>query len=230
MKINLIGQDNNKFEVELIRYFENVNDKYLIYTKNEKDSSNFLTLYLTKVESDSGIRIGVEVSDKNEWSLIKNFLKRTIAENKEGKPVTIDDIDPIEVNDLKVNSSKPFKLQTDMVELFSKNQKRFEIVQRMREERNTAIPIPTETTEYILNSTEPEAIEEPQVDKNVEEQPVVEETATEEVEENLDSYKDLYDSMVEANKKLVDMNETLIKENDDLLEKIINIKELLENN
>ncbi len=216
MKISLIDEKNNKFEAELIRYFTNVNDKYLIYSKNEKDASNFITLYLTKIESDNGIKVGREVIDKNEWSLIKKFLEKTISENKENKPVSINDADPIEVSDVKVNGSKAFKLQDNFVELFSANKKSFEIVQRLREERNTAIPIPTETTEYISkNDSEKEIKKE-----------VSSEVATE--EDLTTSYENLYDKMLESNKQLLDTNEKLIKENDELLEKLRKIQEILE--
>src|SRR5574344_2775777 len=102
MKGTLIDSNNQKFEAEIVRYFQNVNDKYLIYTKNEKDSSGFILLYLTKVISDNGIRIGVEITDPNEWSLVINFIKKTVAENKENKKPSITDVNPIEVKDLKV--------------------------------------------------------------------------------------------------------------------------------
>jgi hypothetical protein len=213
MKITLIDQSNNKFEAELIRYFMNVNDKYLIYSKNEKDSSSFITLYLTKIISDNGIKIGLDITDKNEWSLIKKFLEQTITENKEGKPVTINDCDPIEVSDLKVNARKPFKLQEEMVNLFSANQKSFEIVQRLRAERNIAVPIPTETTEYVK-----------------EEKEEIETSTDNGEEENANTYENLYNKMLESNKQLLDTNEKLIKENDELLEKLTKIKEIIEKN
>ena len=152
MKGFLIGPDNQKFEAEIVRYFQNVNDHYLIYTKNEKDANGYVLLYATKVVSDNGIKVGENITDENEWALIKSFLQKTVSENKEGRPVSIDDSNPVEVNDLKINAQRPFKLSETSVELFSKNKKSFEIVQKMAEEQNTVkVPVAPEVSEFVVN-------------------------------------------------------------------------------
>ena len=152
MKGFLIGPDNQRFEAEIVRYFQNVNDYYLIYTKNEKDANGYVLLYATKVVSDSGIKVGENITDENEWALIKSFLQKTVSENKEGRPVSIDDSNPVEVNDLKINAQRPFKLSETSVELFGKNKKSFEIVQKMAEEQNTVkTPVAPEITEFVVN-------------------------------------------------------------------------------
>lgn len=150
MKGFLIGPDNERFEAEIVRYFQNVNDHYLIYTKNEKDANGYVLLYITKVISDSGIKVGENITDENEWALIKSFLQKTVSENKEGRPLTIEDSNPAEVADLKINSQRPFKLSEASVELFGKNKKSFEIVQKMAEEQNTVkVPVAPEVTEFV---------------------------------------------------------------------------------
>lgn len=152
MKGFLIGPDNQRFEAEIVRYFQNVNDHYLIYTKNEKDANGYVLLYATKVVSDSGIKVGENITDENEWALIKSFLQKTVSENKEGRPVSIDDSNPVEINDLKINAQRPFKLSETSVELFGKNKKSFEIVQKMAEEQNTVkVPVAPEVTEFVVN-------------------------------------------------------------------------------
>ena len=152
MKGFLIGPDNQRFEAEIVRYFQNVNDHYLIYTKNEKDANGYVLLYATKVVSDSGIKVGENITDENEWALIKSFLQKTVSENKEGLPVSIDDSNPAEISDLKINAQRPFKLSETSVELFGRNKKSFEIVQRMAEEQNTVkVPVAPEVTEFVVN-------------------------------------------------------------------------------
>ena len=162
MKSFLIGIDNERFEAEIVRYFQNVNDKYLVYTKGEKDANGYVLLYATKVLSDSGIKIGENITDENEWALIKSFLQKTVSENKEGVPVTINDLNPVEVNDLKINAQRPFKLSESAVELFGRNKKSFEIVQKMQEAQNTVKePVAPEFTEFVENTVEPIVIPEP---------------------------------------------------------------------
>ena len=156
MKGFLIGPDNIRFEADIVRYFQNVNDHYLIYTKNEKDANGYVLLYATKVVSDSGIKVGENITDENEWALIKSFLQKTVSENKEGRPVSIEDSNPAEIADLKINAQRPFKLSETSVELFGKNKKSFEIVQKMAEEQNTVkIPVAPEVTEFVVNETQP---------------------------------------------------------------------------
>lgn len=234
MKGNLIDANNQRFEAEIVRYFQNVNDKYLIYTKNEKDSSGFILLYLTKVISDNGIRIGVEITDPNEWSLVTNFIRKTVAENKENKKLSIIDVNPIEVNDLKVNAFKPFKLQESVVELFAKNKETFEIVQQMLDRQNTAIPVPPEVTEFVAK--------EPTVNANfadlftpkapIEPTPVetkVAETTTESPKETIaPNFEELYSKELERNNALSSEIEELLKSNADLKAIIDQIKELLQ--
>lgn len=48
MKGFLIGPDNERFEAEIVRYFQNVNDHYLIYTKNEKDANGYVSFIYNK--------------------------------------------------------------------------------------------------------------------------------------------------------------------------------------
>lgn len=254
MKGNLIGPDNQKFQADIVRYFQNVNDKYLIYSKGEKDDNGFVLLYVTKVLSDNGIKIGENVTDENEWSLIKNFLKQTVNENKENKPLTIIDINPIEINDLKINASRPFKLQENVVELFEKNKKSFEIVQQMLERQNTAIPVAPEVTEFVKASDDssrtiinpvPANIK-PSIETNIEQpqhnveqtiEPPVEKTTSAEPVQSVETttlnpttssnYEELYSKEVEKNNELVKQMEQLVKDNAELKTKMDKLKELL---
>ncbi|MDD3187806.1 MAG: hypothetical protein PHD02_05025 [Bacilli bacterium] len=237
MKVALISPDNQRFEAELVRYFQNVNDKYLIYYKNEKDANNLVTLYVTTVVSDNGIKIGENITDANEWSLIKNFIEKTVNENRDNRPLTIKDVNPTEINDLKINASKPFKLKEADMQMFSKNQESFEIVQQMLERVNTAIPVPPETTEFVTEEDDvPEvaAYTEPAPQTNI---PLEEKTEINDsiVAPSLDDtvpaseidFKSLYEREQKKNTDLESELEELLKENALYKEKMDKLKELI---
>lgn len=206
MKGFLIGPDNERFEAEIVRYFKNVNDYYLIYTKNEKDANGYVLLYVTKVISDSGIKVGETVTDENEWALIKSFLQKTVSENKEGRALTIEDCNPAEIADLKINSQRPFKLSEASVELFGRNKKSFEIVQKMAAEQNIVkVPVAPEVTEFVTDNNEEPKVEnvfnfESPVNQDV--TPVTDDTPVEVNNESVELNNSVEENVVEsANKK-----------------------------
>lgn len=208
MKGFLIGPDNERFEAEIVRYFQNVNDHYLIYTKNEKDANGYVLLYLTKVVSDNGIKVGENVTDVNEWDLIKSFLQKTVSENKEGLPLSIEDNNPAEIADLKINSQRPFKLSENSVELFGKNKKNFDIVQKMMEEQNTVkIPVAPEISEFVTEESKNESTFdntfsfETQVNQDT--------VVPEEVANKLDESSELYNTNLETPQQVSEMTTPL---------------------
>lgn len=208
MKGFLIGPDNERFEAEIVRYFQNVNDHYLIYTKNEKDANGYVLLYLTKVVSDNGIKVGENVTDVNEWDLIKSFLQKTVSENKEGLPLSIEDNNPAEIADLKINSQRPFKLSENSVELFGKNKKNFDIVQKMMEEQNTVkIPVAPEISEFVTEESKTESTFdntfsfETQVNQDT--------VVPEEVANKLDESSELYNTNLETPQQVSEMTTPL---------------------
>lgn len=81
--ITLTLENGTKEEVELLLSFKfNDNNKeYIIYTKNETDENGNVTIYVSGVT-----RLGEDitlntVSDDNEWSRIKDFL-RELSKNE----------------------------------------------------------------------------------------------------------------------------------------------------
>lgn len=241
MKGFLIGPDNEKFEANIVRYFQNVNDKYLIYTKGEKDANGYELLYVTKVINDNGIKVGETITDENEWALIKNFLKQTVNENKENKPLSIKDCNPIEINDLKINNQRPFKLQETVVELFGKNKASFEIVQKMLDAQNTvSVPVAPEFSEFVTSNdevTNDEAVtsneeitpnepinEEQNIEVKME--PAANDKTSMQVTEELD-YAELYKTEQSRNKELEDEIQSLTIDNANMKKMIDQIKELI---
>lgn len=164
MKVFMINPNNERFEAEIVRYFQNINDKYIIYTLGEKDANGFQIVYATKIVNDGGIRVGKTITDENEWVLVKNFIKETVNQNKNNQPLTIQDANPAEILELKIDSTRPFKLQAVVVDMFAKNQKSFEIVQNIPKVESTKVET---VIEPVVNAP----IFEPQPETVVEVQP-----------------------------------------------------------
>jgi len=212
MKANLIGIDNKHFDAEIIRYFINVNDRYLIYSKDEKDN-NYVLLYAVKIISDNGIKIGKNIADSNEWTLVTNLLRKTAAENKADTPVSIVDCNPAELYEVKIDDQKAFKIKIEDAELIAKNQKSFEIIQKNIADARVAVsPVPPEDMEY--------GVEEPE--KEVETQQEMPS------DDEADSYEKLYEEAIKLNDDLAKRIEALEKEVETLKFKINKIKELIQ--
>jgi uncharacterized protein YrzB (UPF0473 family) len=84
-KMITITKDGEKKEAELLLYF-NLNEtgpKYMIYTFNEKDSNDLVKIYASLVkETEEGIMLENIESDE-EWSQVKDMMRKVISENKE---------------------------------------------------------------------------------------------------------------------------------------------------
>lgn len=74
-------------EVELICAFEvtEFNNKYIIYTKNEKDKDNNNIIYLGKISIKDNKQFIENIDDGNEWELLKNIMKTMSKYSLEGE-------------------------------------------------------------------------------------------------------------------------------------------------
>lgn len=68
------GSEEN-VEVLLIFKFNDNNNEYIIYTKNEVDEVGNVTIYISKVDRSSGKIVLNTVSDNDEWTRIKSVLR-----------------------------------------------------------------------------------------------------------------------------------------------------------
>ncbi len=116
--------DGKKTKVNIVRYFLNGEQRYLIYTLNEKDESGYVKLYVSKMEYNP-LR-AVSITDEDEWTRIKDLIKQTIKENKQNSTLSITDLNYSDIKDIEVVDSKIFKLLDSMVEILSSNKKLFE--------------------------------------------------------------------------------------------------------
>ena len=170
LKIN-----GKKTKVNIVRYFLNSEQRYLIYTLGEKDDAGYIKLYVSKMEYNP--LKAVSITDDEEWSRIKDLIKTTIKENKQNSSLSITDLNYSEIDGIEVVDSKIFKLLDSMVEILSSNKKLFE-----------------DYSDVIYDNTLVPDEEEKKEKKTVKE---------EKTNEDGISYKDLYLQEIE-NRKLVE--------------------------
>lgn len=75
--LTITKEDGTKEEVELLICFEfnDTKKEYVVYTRNERDESGNITIYVSSVDRSEEIpRLGAIGSDE-EWSKIKDVLR-----------------------------------------------------------------------------------------------------------------------------------------------------------
>lgn len=111
--------NNEKMDVEVIRYFINNDNEYLIYSLNEIDNSGYTKLYASKI-------IGTKaciITDEEEWGLIKQIIKEIVRNNRDGSELSIIDIDENNLDDVTLQDTRVFKLQGNLVNLLAENKR-----------------------------------------------------------------------------------------------------------
>ena len=75
--MSIVAEDGSIEEVEVILAFEfkDTNKEYVIYTKNEKDENDNITVYVSHVDRSSGEPRLLGVEDEDEWNRIKDVLR-----------------------------------------------------------------------------------------------------------------------------------------------------------
>lgn len=75
--MSIVAEDGSIEEVEVILAFEfkDTNKEYVIYTKNEKDENDNITVYVSHVDRSSGEPRLLGVEEEDEWNRIKDVLR-----------------------------------------------------------------------------------------------------------------------------------------------------------
>lgn len=75
--MSIVAEDGSVEEVEVILAFEFKDNKkeYVVYTKNEKDENDNITVYVSNVDRSSGDPKLMGVEDEGEWNRIKDVLR-----------------------------------------------------------------------------------------------------------------------------------------------------------
>ena len=75
--MTIVSEDGTVEEVEVILAFEFKDNKkeYVIYTKNEKDENDNVTVYVSHVDRTSGDPKLMGIDDEEEWNRVKDVLR-----------------------------------------------------------------------------------------------------------------------------------------------------------
>lgn len=84
--INLINENGKINKIELLCAFEEeeLNGKYIIYTKNEKTSEGHYIIYSGKIINKNHEQQLVNIEDGEEWEKLKNIMKQMTKYSLEG--------------------------------------------------------------------------------------------------------------------------------------------------
>ena len=75
--MSIVSEDGSVEEVEVILAFEfkDTKKEYVIYTKNEKDENENITVYVSNVDRSSGEPKLMGIEDEEEWNRVKDVLR-----------------------------------------------------------------------------------------------------------------------------------------------------------
>ena len=75
--MSIIAEDGTMEEVEVILAFEfkDTKKEYVIYTKNERDENENITIYVSNVDRSSEEPKLVGIDDEEEWNRVKDVLR-----------------------------------------------------------------------------------------------------------------------------------------------------------
>ena len=77
-KVRVIDADDTQLDVELISILEDNGNKYLIYSKGEKQKSGNLIIYISKLKIMNDNFYLENIHDDSEWGKVKKLLGNII--------------------------------------------------------------------------------------------------------------------------------------------------------
>ena len=75
--MKIVSEDGSSEEVEVVFAFEfkDTKKEYVIYTRNERDDDNNVTVYISNVDRSNGETKLLGVETDEEWNRIKDVLR-----------------------------------------------------------------------------------------------------------------------------------------------------------
>lgn len=146
-KITILNSHRDSFEVDVLRYFIMGNASILLYTLNESDEDGNVRLYVTKIINGT-----TQALTDEEWTLVKASIRTIVSENREGKPLTVRDLNYKEIEGLVVEHLKVFKLAGDVLGDLGANKKKYE-----EEKAPSVIPVSSVNAIYTPSYINPQA-------------------------------------------------------------------------
>ena len=75
--MTIVKEDGTREEVNVVLAFEfkDNSKEYVVYTKNEKDENENVTVYVSNVDRSSGEAKLLGIDDEEEWNRVKDVLR-----------------------------------------------------------------------------------------------------------------------------------------------------------
>ncbi len=75
--MTIVKEDGSREEVNVVLAFEfkDTGKEYVVYTKNEKDENENVTVYVSNVDRSSGEPKLLGVDEEEEWNRVKDVLR-----------------------------------------------------------------------------------------------------------------------------------------------------------
>ena len=124
-KVTISNLQGESGLVNVVRYFMNNANEYLIYSLNEVDEAGYTRLYVAKISGVDGTYSAESLND-DEWNEIKNIVKLIVKSNKEGVPVPVQDLNPKKISNILLKDKKIFKLNAPLVNDLGANKPNFD--------------------------------------------------------------------------------------------------------
>ena len=118
--IVLYNQNGQKFDVNVVRYFKDVNNKYLVFDLAEVDNNGYIQLYLAKEYDENGKMVLGNVADEEEWHRFRETIQTIVNNNRNNIP-NDGDLDYKTLDGATVSEFRIFKLKDEVAKLFGAN-------------------------------------------------------------------------------------------------------------
>lgn len=118
-KLIILNSENVETSVNAIRYFKYRNDYFLIFSYDEIDTNGKQKLYIVQILDELGGKVARNINDLDEWNDIQIMIKEAIKQIKNGSDDNIEKLDIAELNNIKIENPREFKIDPKLVKLLS---------------------------------------------------------------------------------------------------------------
>ncbi len=118
-KIVIFNANNESMQVDVVRYFSETNNKYLVFSLHEIDAQGHMNIYVTKIVDQNGTLLGTNIIDDVEWTNLKTNLQRIIKENRTNGNAVVNDLSFNGLAGIKVADRRALKLLAASVDMLN---------------------------------------------------------------------------------------------------------------
>lgn len=118
-KIFVYDANNNRVQVDVVKYFRHNYTNYFIYTANETDEKGFIKLYVIKVMKALGSFVAYNITEEDDWQTLQQVVKQLIKQIKQGDINEFEQLDYNSITDIKIQDARFFKLDPSLVNILS---------------------------------------------------------------------------------------------------------------